>query len=44
MFGILGLVIYHWKGFENNFPMVYYTPQKFKNLQLQNGTKKSMVV
>ncbi len=25
--GILGLVIYRWKGLENTFPMVYHTPQ-----------------
>jgi hypothetical protein len=29
MFGIWGLVIYCWKGLENTFPMVYYTPQIF---------------
>ena len=25
--GILGLVIYRWKGLENTFPTVYHTPQ-----------------
>ena len=25
--GILGLVIYHWKGLESTFPTVYHTPQ-----------------
>ena len=25
--GILGLVIYGWKGLENTFPTLYYTPQ-----------------
>jgi hypothetical protein len=26
----LGLLIYYWKGLENTFAMVYYTPQNFK--------------
>jgi hypothetical protein len=26
MFGIWGLEIYRWKGLENTFPTVYYTP------------------
>jgi hypothetical protein len=32
IFGIWGLVIYCWKDFENTFPMVYYTSQKFNNV------------
>jgi hypothetical protein len=44
MFEIWVLVIYRWKGLENIFPMVYYTPQDFFKLQLQNTKEKSVVV
>jgi len=44
MFGILGLVIYRWKGLENTFPTVYYTPQYSYKMQLQNKKEKSVVV
>jgi hypothetical protein len=38
MFGIWGLVIYCWKGLENTFPMVYYTP-KYSNITIANEKK-----
>jgi hypothetical protein len=41
--GIWGLVVYRWKGLENTFPMVYYTPQKFK-LQPQAEKEKTCIV
>jgi len=30
--GILGLLIYLWKGLENTFPTVYYMPPKILKL------------
>jgi hypothetical protein len=44
MFGILGLVIYRWKGLENTFPPVYYTPPNFLILQLKNDKEKYVVI
>jgi hypothetical protein len=42
--GILGLLIYRWRGLENTFPTVYYMPPKISKLQLQNKKEKSAVV
>ena len=36
MLGILGLVIYRWKGLKITFPTVYYTPQYAYKMPLQN--------
>jgi hypothetical protein len=42
MFGSWGLVIYHCKGLENIFPMVYYKPPNALKLQLKKTRKKNM--
>ena len=44
MFGIWGLVIYHWKALENTFIAVYYMPQNFKRILLQNEKERRVVV
>jgi hypothetical protein len=38
------LVIYRWKGLENTFPTVYYTPTNVLNLHLKNEKEKFVVV
>jgi hypothetical protein len=44
MFRTWGLVIYRWKGLENTFPTVYYTPPNVFKLEVQNKKEKSVVV
>ena len=42
--GIVGRVIYNWRGLENIFPTVYYTPKKLKNYSKKNEKKKFVVI
>jgi hypothetical protein len=44
MFRIWGLVIYRWKGLENTFPTVYYTPPNVLELQFVIEKEKFVVI
>jgi hypothetical protein len=42
MFGILGRVIYRWKGLENRFPTVYYMPQEVFETTIEKLKKENL--
>jgi hypothetical protein len=44
IFGIQRLVVYRWKGLENTFPRVYYTPTNVLKLHLTKKKEKIVVV
>ena len=42
--GTRGLVINRWKGLENTFPTVYYTPRIFEHYSRKTKMKKLVIV